>query len=64
MLGYHSITLKTKKEKVELRSKHLYLWCYFDPVAQLASLNNVILKVLVVAFAPIAHGYAEIQKRS
>ncbi|NLM34760.1 MAG: PDZ domain-containing protein [Clostridiales bacterium] len=59
MLGYHSITFtKTKKEKALSSGVNIFTYgVILTLVAQLASLNNVILKVLVVAFAPIAHEF-------
>lgn len=59
MLGYNSITFtKTKKEKA--LSSGISIFTYgvvLTTVAQLASLDSIIMKVLVVVFAPVAHEY-------
>lgn len=57
MLGYHSVTFtKTKKEKALNSGGSIFTYgVVLTTVAQLASLNNLMLKVLVVIFAPVAH---------
>jgi hypothetical protein len=57
MLGYSSITF-TKSKKEKALSSGLYIFVYgiaLTAVAQLARFDNLILSVLVVAFAPLAH---------
>ncbi|NLZ48684.1 MAG: PDZ domain-containing protein [Clostridiales bacterium] len=59
MLGYNSITFtKSKKEKAVSSGVSIFVYgVVLTAVAQLASLNIIILKVLVVVFAPIAHEF-------
>ena len=57
MLGYSSVTFtKTKKEKALSSGGWIFSYgLILTAVAQLASFNNILLKVLVVVFTPLAH---------
>jgi hypothetical protein len=57
MLGYSSVTfIKTKKEKALSSGGWIFSYgLILTAVAQLASFNNILLKVLVVVFTPLAH---------
>jgi multisubunit Na+/H+ antiporter MnhG subunit len=71
MLGYTSITFtRTKKEKILSSGLGIFIFgIVLTAVAQLASYNSIILRVFVLAFAPIAHelmlryqSYTEVKK--
>lgn len=57
MLGYTSITFtRTKREKVLSSGLGIFIYgIVLTAVAQLASLNNIVLTILVLIFAPLAH---------
>ena len=57
MLGYTSITFtRTKREKILSSGISIFIFgIVLTAVAQLASFNNIILRIFVLAFAPVAH---------